>query len=348
MKRITILTIAIGLFISTTLACGGTATPAATPDTQATVEAAFAATSTVQASIQATIDAAVEATDVAVEPTIVTAAPPTPSAEYVTMTEEELADLIDEAVVEATAATQECATAATEAATDETVTQEEVDTVEVYVVDAEEAIAYAEELIYAYYSLYGELATETLILLQAIEEDLATLTGEAAAIEAALQEIDTTLEQGLALAEETITQLEAAAQAASVQAAEIQAQNQTWIQNLQTELENRAAAVLAVQPDNIATDRQAAILSAFDYVDAVREGLADDMISQTELANIALLGANASASLNAHGGPQLQRLPSSINDITGQIARGQTPQAKANLGSLESALGARPPRPSRP
>ncbi len=102
-----------------------------TPDTQATVNAAIAATGTAQASLQATIDAAVKAT--------VTAAPtPTPSVQYVTMSEEELAALIDQAVAEAITATQQCSTATTTATADGAVTQEEVNTVQVYLVDAEE------------------------------------------------------------------------------------------------------------------------------------------------------------------------------------------------------------------
>lgn len=345
MNKNHILTLVIVLLVSVAIACGGTASLDSTPDTQSTVEAAIAATSTAQANLQATIDAAVAATatSVAAEATVV--ASPTPSVEYVTLTEEELAALIDQAVTDATVATQECATATTAATADDTVTQEEVETMEVYVMVADETIAYAEELIYAYYDLYGELATETLVLLQAIEEDLSTLAGEAEAIYDVLQEATATLEQGLALAEETITQLETAAQAAGDKAAEIQTQNQEWFQNRQTELENRAATALSTQAGNVATDRKGALLSAFDYVDAVRAGLADNKISPDELAHIAQLGANASASLNAHGGPQLQQFSGSINDITGQLARGQMPQAQANMGNLERALGNRPSRP---
>ncbi|MEA3396073.1 MAG: hypothetical protein U9R05_01245 [Chloroflexota bacterium] len=59
-------------------------------------------------------------------------------------------------------------------------------------------------------------------------------------------------------------------------------------------------------------------------------------------AHGAQLGANASAGLNAHGGPQLRQFSGSINDITGQLARGQMPH---NLGNLERALGSRPSRP---
>ena len=348
-NRNTILTLVIVLLVSVAIACGGTASLDATPDTQSTVEAAIAATGTAQANLQATIDAAVAATatSAAAEATAeATAVPsPTPSVEYVTLTEEELAALIDQAVSDATVATQECATATTAATADDTVTQEEVDTMEVYVMVADETIAYAEELIYAYYDLYGELATETLVLLQAIEEDLSTLAGEAEAIYDMLQEAAVILEQGLALTEEAITQLETTAQAAGDKAAEIQTRNQTWFQNRQAELENRAATALSTQAGNVATDRKGALLSAFDYVDAVRAGLADNKISPAELAHIAQLGANASASLNAHGGPQLQQFSGSINDITGQLARGQMPQAQANMGNLERALGNRPSRP---
>jgi len=343
MKRRAVLALAVTLLVIAAIACGGAASPVTTPDTQATVDAAIAATGTAQAGTQATIDAAVEATGVAAETTV--APSPTPAVEYVTMTEEELAALIDQAVTDAAAATQECAAATTEATADDTITSEEVATVEIYATGAEEAIAYAEELILAYYDLYGELAVETIALLQATEEDLAALASETAAINATLQEVAATLDQGVALAEETIAQLETAAQAIGDKAAEVQYRNQTWIQDLQAELEDRAATALTIQPSNIAADRKGAILSAFDYVDAVRDSLADNKISSTELNNIAQLGANASASLNAHGGPQLQQLSGSINDITGQIARGQMPQAKANLGNLERALGARPSRP---
>ena len=62
----------------------------------------------------------------------------------------------------------------------------------------------------------------------------------------------------------------------------------------------------------------------------------------------AAVQANASTSLNAQVGPQLQQLSGSINDITAQLARGQTPQAQANLGNLETFLGSLPSKPSRP
>lgn len=359
MRRNTVFTLAASLTVVTTLACGAATTAVApstqvsvattpsaeaTSNTQATIDAAVAATGTAQAGLQATVDTIVQATMAAAQATATAAPTSTPAAEYVNMTEEELAALIEQSVAEATAATQESADATVEAAADGTVTPEEVDELEAYLAETEELIAYTEELIDAYYGLYGELDTETLELI-AIEDDLTLLAEEAAAIEAALIAVDMTLKQGLVLAEETITELEAAAQACAVQAAAIQAQAQSWQQALQSELETRVANALAVQPNAVAPNRAGAILSAFDYVDAVRIALEDNSLSLTELEVIAQLGANASAGLQAHGGPQLQQLAGSINDITAQLASGQVPQARVNLGNLEATLGTRPSRP---
>jgi len=348
MKRIV-----CAIVISFTLvmtACGTAATPPPpTPDTQATVNAAVAATSTTQANMQATVDAAVAATRVSAPTPAATLAPmptlmATPSVEYVTMTEEELAVLIDQAVADALAASQQCSTATTQAASDDVITQDELAAMDIYVVDAEQAIAYAEQLITAYYGYYGELATETIVLLQALEQDLSALAQNTAEINATLQAIEQDMEAGLALAEENIAKLEAAAQNISADITNFQTQTQNWFSDFQAELEKRAANVLAVQPNQIAADRQAAIQMAFDYLDAGRKALEDNKITPVELADIAQKGANATAGLNTQGGPQLQQASGRINEITGQMARGQLPQAKTGLGSFEAALGQRPSR----
>lgn len=333
MKKLVSL-LALTLLAAATLACGTTATP----DTQATIDAAVQATSAAQAAVQATVDAAVQATVVAV-PT------PAPSVDYVTLTEEELAALIDQAVLEAMEATEECSAATGEAASDDAVTQEEADELIVYAADAEQAVAYAEGLIGIYYDLYGELALETLATLQAVEQDLALVAEELAMLNATLQEIDAALEQGLALAAETLAQLEAAAQSAAAKASEAQARAQTWVQGLQTERAQRAERALAVAPSAVAGTRPEALRAAFDYVDAVRQALGDNAVSQQELAHIAQLGANASAGLEASGGPQLRQLGGSINQITVQLAQGQPSHALAGLGGLEAQLGPRPARP---
>ncbi len=354
MQKTSVHILVIGLFIATAAACAP-AVPTATPDTQATVDAAVAATGMAQAAMQATIDAAVEATDTA-EPTPTpagseaTAAPtptPTPAdseaaaSETAEVSEEELAAMIDQAVADAVAATEECTAATAQSTTDGAITQEELEMMVAYLADAQAAIVYADELASLYYDLYGELATETVALLLEIEEDLSSMAETLASIDALLQEVTAAIEQGAAMAEQTLAQLEAAAQSASAKAAEVQAQAQEWLPALQAELEDRVTAALAVQPDDVAANRRAALQSGFEYLDAVREGLADGKISQDELTRIAQLGANAGASLSAQGGPQLGALTGSIEDITAQIARGQMGQARANLGNLEAALGAR-------
>jgi predicted small lipoprotein YifL len=344
-KRILHLGLVLSVLLAGMAACGRSgplATP--TPNAQATIDAAVNATMMAQAGMQSGIDAAVNATLTAVA----AQATPTPQVETVTLTEEELVAMIDTAVTEAATATAASAVASEQATADGAVTQEEVITVQVDVVGAEEAIAYAEELLMLYDDMYGELATETLVLLQAVEADLAAMAQSTAEVAAALEEIAMALEQGVALAEETITQLENAAQAAGAEAAEVQAQNQAWRAALATELETRATKFLGVAPDAVANDRLGAVQDTFYYLDTVREALDDSKLSAAELSDIAQLGANAATGLQAQGGLQLQALSGSVNQITEQLARGQLTQARASLGALEQGLGERPSMPSRP
>jgi len=107
------------------------------------------------------------------------------------------------------------------------------------------------------------------------------------------------LQQGLTLAEGTMAQLEALAQAAEQKALHLQQQAQDWISRLPADRENRVSTVLSIQPDNMPADRLAALQSAFDYVGGVRQSLADNHLSAAELADIARRGANASAGLKA-------------------------------------------------
>ena len=372
MNRSLFLAVAVTSLLVAALGCG-LGTPAEAPDTQATIDAAIAASSTAQANVEATVDAAVQATaaagadtqataDVQVgtqataeaetqataQATNVAAPTPTPAAEYVTLTEEEMAALIDQSVTEAVAAMETASAATADAVADSTLTAEEAEVMELYVMAAEEAIVIAEELINAYYGLYADLAYETLYLLEDIEDDLATMADYAVLMATTLEENSETIEQGLALAEETITQLQHTARLAYTVASEAHVRSQEWRTNLPSELEGRAANALAVPPNQVATDRLGALVSAFQYVDGTRGALSDNRITQSELANIAQLGANASASLEAHGGPQLQQRSGSIDGITQKIARGQWSQARTGLGDLERSLGSRPEMPDRP
>ena len=80
-----------------------------------------------------------------------------------------------------------------------------------------------------------------------------------AAIAAYLDEINTTLQQGLTLAEDKINQLDAAAQQAKASIDATQAQAQSWLQNVQTNLNNRAVQALAIRPNASTTDRAGAL-----------------------------------------------------------------------------------------
>lgn len=354
MKRNTRLTLSLSLLIVAAVSCGRTAPaspPTQTPDTQATVNAAIAATASAEQSIQATIDAATAATAAAMPtqpPSEPEAESPDSTVEYSTMTEEEMEALIDEAVTEATAATQQCSTAATDATADNTLTEEELAYVYDYYYLADEAIALAEELIYVYYDLYGELAYETIELLIAVEEDLSAMAESAEAIYVALEEASNTLDQGLDLAEETITKLNNAAQAASANVAEAQAQIQNLASTAQNERENRANEVLTLPPSQVPANRLETLQGAVDYLDLVRNSLADDKITFDELSVIAQLGANVTAGFQANGGPAFQGFSGSLNDITAQIARGQLPQARSGLGNFATSLGSIPGLPSKP
>jgi hypothetical protein len=344
MKKATTFILIIVVMLTATLACSTSAntSPTSTPDAQATIDAAIAATANAQTAMQATIDASIAATAVAMPPTPT----PGPTVEYVTMTEEELAALIDQAVADAMAATQQTSSAATQVTSDNYVTEDELAYIYDYYYLADEAIALAEEYIDAYYGLYADLAYETMDLLVAVEQDLSTTAQSLDEINSALVAISDSLAQGLELATTTIDQLNTAAQNAATHLQEAQAQSQTWISALQEERDGLVQNVLSVKPDNVPTDKLSALQTAFSYVDVVQSAFGDNKITRDELTSIAQLGANASAGLSEHGGPQLQGLSGKLSEITAQIAGGKMPQAKDGLRNFESALGERPSMPS--
>ncbi|MFZ5916282.1 MAG: hypothetical protein ACOYZ7_05085 [Chloroflexota bacterium] len=337
----------------------GQPAPTDTANVAATVQAAVAATQTAQTDQQVTVEAAVAATQTAstaqaaptptveVQPTATLAAPtPTPDAEtYLTLTEEELAVLIDQAVAQAVAASEEAAAVADDSAADGLLTEEEWQEIQQAVALAEEALALAEELVWVYTDLYGELAGEALVVLQEVEPVLAEMVELLAALTAILEEVEQALAQGVPISEETISQLLTLVETFGVNAEMLQALAEGWLQTLQAELAARAEAALGVLPTQIPVDRLEAIRSTYGYIETVRGALGDNKVSQEELAAIAQAGANAVAGLQAHGGAQLQDLANTLDDITARIAQGQLPDIQALVAGLETAL---PPLPSRP
>lgn len=367
-SRIFLLCLAI-LFLA---ACGrGRDAGDSTPDVQATVDAAIAATTTAQTQMQAAIDAAVQATATAMAANAALVPTPTPivitttetvteivyvpQEVYVTMSQEELEALVDESVEQAVAATDASAQAAATATADETVTSDEAESLDLYIHLAEETIAYAEDVLATYGQLYADNSAEMIAALAGIEQELATLNESAASLAVSLEEISATLDAGLALAEESIAQLESAAAQAQSTADQIQAQAQAqvWQSKLQAAqasmpkdaqagLQNPpadfAAIIQNIQPQEMAGDLPAALQMVRSFAETAQHSLADGQIDQNEIMAIAQAGANASAGLKTHGGPQMQGMAGAIDGITGALARNDLPAARQGLDGLNAQI----------
>jgi uncharacterized phage infection (PIP) family protein YhgE len=221
-------------------------------------------------------------------------------------------------------------------------------------------VEYAEELMAEYYDLYGDLATDMIVELNAIEAEVAQLNDTLTSIDSSLQEINSSLQQGLAVAEESIAQLEAAAQQAQTKAQQLQTQAQDMISVLQAEQQGRVDQLAQIQANNIPTDKITALKSAFEFVDFANTAMTDDKLSLDELTNMTQLGKNAQAGFQQFGGAggglgagradvDLTQFTGKFDEITTQFARGQMPQARGNVNQFEGSLGARPEgMPSRP
>lgn len=297
------------------------------------VQTAVAATATVQAEIDIAIDAAVQATVVAMPPTPT----PAPAIEYYELSEEELAALIDASVAEALIATETSSTVTAQATSDGVMTEEEIYQTVEYIYDAEAAIHYTEELLAAYYDLYGEYAEDVLNILTAIEEDLDTLV-------VALEEVDELLQQGAEFASAAIDELNQAASVMTENIAEAHADRQDWLAEVQAGIAERENLLTNLVPTEVANNRIDTIRQVYTYLDSVKAAFGDRKINQNELLEIAQIGANAEASVLRNGGPQLSGIDGLIDGFTRQLARGEWPQARRELGGFEASLPARPGR----
>ncbi len=352
MKRLALLT-ALGLLVGSSVACELGQQATSTPDTQATINAAVAATGAAQAANQATITAAVAATTAAQArptvppvtpvPTLVispttgqtaAAATPLPLAAYAAMTEEELAALVQQTVNAAAAATQQYSAAATQAAADNTLTTDDVQSVEIYFANADQAIAAAQQALSAYNTTYGQLAVETVDQLQGIENDLNSMVAAVNELNQTMTDINSSLEQGLELATGTITQVQTTAQSISASAQAAQAQAQTWQAEHQTSRDNRIATAVAMPATQTGGDPQAALKNVLEFVQVSQAAVTDNQFSAAELTQVAQLAANAGASLNASGNPQLQNLAGMVTSVTEHLAGGNMPQAQSGLEQL--------------
>jgi hypothetical protein len=277
---------------------------------------------------------------------------PGPVVEYVTLTEEELATLIDQAVAEAVAATEQTSSAAAAVASDGAVTAEEAAYVYDYYYYALYYTEYAEDLLNEYYSQYSELAYEMIDELTAIEVELVEMNDNLVEVASTLDDINSALAEGQALAQETITKLQTAAQQAQINATEVKTQAQDMMSQLQVDQQGRLDALSQVQPNDVAATRLEALRSGFAFIDAAKEAFGDTQLTRTELLDIAQLGVNAQAGFEKFGGgggigggPDLSQFTGKFSEITTQFANGQLSQARGNLDDFERALGDRPRGP---
>jgi hypothetical protein len=348
-------------------ACGSqTAAPEpAQTDIQATVDASVMATTTAEAALEQMVDEAVnEAMDEAMveleaaadEAVAEALAEATPEPAYAAYSEEELVTAIEETAVAAETSTQMYSETAETAASDGQVTAEEAETIEYYVTISEETVDELEALIDTYYALYAESGDEIVAELVAIEEELNALNESIDEMTAVLDEINTTLEAGLELADETIAQLEQAAQEAQTKAGDISAQLHTWVSTAQINFnleqiqtgaaqEDLSAILQNIQPNQAAGSYEEALNQIIRYADTANSALADGVISAAEMQNLAQMGANASASLTAQNIPGAEKLAGQINSLNRQMAAGNLSGAQAGLGNLQAQI---PQIPSLP
>ena len=333
MLRTVLLTFVLTAFI---VACG---LPTGAADQNA-VNTAVAGTQMAQALAQATVNSNA-LTAMPATPT------PGPTVEYVTLTEEELAALIDQAVAEAIAATEQTTTNVYYVTEDDTVTTEEVEYIYEYYYYSDYYVEYAEDLIAEYYALYSDLAYEMIGELNAIEAELNQMNDTLSSIDQSLQDISSTLEQGLALAQDTITQLETAAQNTQTNAQELKSDAQDMMSVLQADQQGRLNQISQIQPNNIPTDKLSAMQTAFSFVDFANSALSDNKLTRDELLNLAQLGRNAQAGFQQFGGadvigPDLTQFSGKFDEINQQFARGEISRGRENVNGFETSLGNRP------
>ena len=329
MQKKTLFTLLIIVFLTSLSACGGAPEPAISVDDQ--VATAVSGTATAEADFESAVAEAVEATAVAMPPT------PTaqPQPDVYELSEEELAALIDQAVEEAVVATEASSTATTQATSDGTLTEEEIYEMMAYLYRAEAAIYYADDLLALYYELYGAYGDDIIYLLTAMEEDLDELVY-------VLEEMEALLSLGAEAATAAVDQLNEAANNLNNHVAESQEERDTFLNEVQANLDERESQFAGLTPNETATDLNGTLTQLNDYLDTVKAALGDRKIDPSEMMQIAQLGANAQSSLLANGGPQLQNIGGSIDGLTRQLSRGEWPQASRSLGGFEASIPSRP------
>lgn len=311
-------------------ACNMDTSPTITPDAAATVAAMIAATAEFEAQLETAVAEAVDqSVSTAVDEVMEI---------YAAESEAEMAAMINQAVSEAIEATESYTETSTDAAADGEITTEELQTIEVYVQDADDCMEEVEALIAEYYALFEELALTTIDQLAGIEEEIAGLNENIESMNAILTEISEALNAGLALAEESIAQLQMTAQAAGEAIQDTQEKADTWKQDVQSDVEARMKAIDQIEPTNIASSKEETEQQITQFLESISVAFADNSMSQTELDQISQMAANTAASLSAQGGPQGNAMAARIDGMMMQLAQGNMQQASRDMNELFTQL----------
>ena len=300
---------------------------ASAADLEATVAAQVEATVAAEATQQAQIDAAVAGA-------LATAVPPAVDAAVesaMASTEEELLVAIDQAVDDALVAAENTAAAAAAATADDQVTSTEIETVAVTAAAADEALAEAEALVAHYFTQYEEIAQSTINELNDIENELATLNESVQTINTTLVAMNETLAAGLAIADETIQELETVAQQTSAAIQSAQQQANEWITAAQAEWQTRQAEWAAIAPTTVATSGDEALAQTLGYVTALQESLSNGTLSADEATTLLQLGQNASASLRSLS---FDQMADAVTQANTAIINGNWPSLTAQMSSI--------------
>ena len=325
MKQISVILAAAFVFVSLA-GCGGSNQV----DVDATIQAGIQSTQTAQAGVQSQVNEAVAAT--------LTAMPTPTLVPLEELSEEELAQVVEDSVDEAVSAADQASDASDSASSDGEITQDELeDLYYLYYLaidEAEQALALAED----YFDLYAELFDLTISELEDIEAQLQYIEESATEVLTVLDDISQTLAQGGEIAQQTIENLQDLGQQAAQHAGEIQDRLPGWRDVRAQETDTLVNQALSVLPNEIAETRAGAISQVKDYIQSMQSAVSDGRFSLDELNTISQLGANAAASLSHFGGGDLAGLSDAINGLTRNFAGGQLPDINRGLGSLQNSL----------
>lgn len=351
MKKAIIVLLPLLVIVIISLACFGSSNqktpgpgvvkPLTSPELQLTIDSAVEAACG-KCSAALTQESILIQTATAIAVSMQVMATPTPTEALENLSEEKLGAAINDRVQMAKKAVSLASSTTMQVVNDGAIDDKEYDSLNTYWRYSGDIIAFANEAIQVYYTKYGGLAGGAMAPLKTVDADLQVVSRQIQVVLPILEQIGMTLDQKPAQPYKVIRQLKAAADIVNAKSTDASQQVKTWSGDLQLQAQTRISQALAVKPQKVAKNRKAAIIRAYAYIDVVKAAVTDQNMTQPEYTNIIQAGANAAASLTAHGGDQLAPLANTVNKITTQVASGQFSDASSSLVSFQQALPARP------